>query len=95
MKPINRSKTMFDFRVWGWATIPILLIILTASKQAQARNNIWDAFFNVDPNAVGTPVIVTVTATEIDFLNLGTPGILHIPVPDTFTATVVMAKEGP
>jgi Flp pilus assembly protein TadG len=51
--------------------------------------------YDGDPNVVGTPVIVTVTAIEIDFLNMGTPGIIRIPVPDNFTATVVMAKEGP
>ena len=47
-----------------------------------------------DPN-VGDAVTVEVTGNGLDVLNLDSGGILTIPIPDDFTASVTMAKEGP
>ena len=33
--------------------------------------------------------------TGLDFLNLDSLNILHVSMPDEFTASVTMAKEGP
>jgi len=48
----------------------------------------------IDPN-IGEAVTVTVKGIELDILNLGSEGILMIPIPDDFTSSVTMAKEGP
>ena len=48
----------------------------------------------IDPN-IGDAVTVSVTGTGLDILHLNSAGILYVPIPDSFTASVTMAKEGP
>ena len=50
--------------------------------------------YGIDPNA-GEPIKITVKGTGLDILNLSQPGILFIPIPESFSASVTMAKEGP
>jgi Flp pilus assembly protein TadG len=47
-----------------------------------------------DPS-LGEAVTVRITGTALDILNLDSATILGIPIPDEFTASVTMAKEGP
>ncbi len=44
---------------------------------------------------VGDPIRVKVTGKSLDPLNLGSATILRIPIPDEYTASVTMCKEGP
>jgi hypothetical protein len=45
---------------------------------------------------VGDPITVSVKGKSLDLLNLGNPtNMLFIPIPDTYTASVTMSKEGP
>jgi len=48
----------------------------------------------IDPN-IGEAVKVTVKGTGLDIMNLDSATILTIPIPDDFTSSVTMAKEGP
>lgn len=49
---------------------------------------------DLDPGA-GEPVTVTVKGLGLDVLNLDSGPILWIPIPDDFTCSITMAKEGP
>ena len=49
-----------------------------------------------DPGSViGQAVTMTVKGEDLDFLKLHTLNMLYVPIPDDFTASVTMAKEGP
>jgi len=48
----------------------------------------------IDPN-IGEAITVRVKGKKLDILNLDSGGILKIPIPDEFTSSVTMAKEGP
>jgi Flp pilus assembly protein TadG len=50
---------------------------------------------DVETAGTGEPVIVSVEGTGLDILNLNTLTILGMPIPDSFKASVTMAKEGP
>ncbi|OHB60480.1 MAG: hypothetical protein A2Y12_15390 [Planctomycetes bacterium GWF2_42_9] len=48
----------------------------------------------IDPS-VGEPVTIQITGKGLDILNLDSAHLLKIPIPDEFTTSVTMAKEGP
>jgi hypothetical protein len=51
--------------------------------------------YSLGAGCVGEPVRVLVKGKGLDALNLGNATRLRVPIPDEYTASVTMCKEGP